>query len=92
MIVRIVHEGQFEVPEDHRAALEKLDSDLGQAVDAGDDAAYHHALSRLLEEVRGSGTPLPPEHLAPSEFVVPHEGASREEVEALLSGTQELAG
>lgn len=91
MIVRILEEGQYEVPEGQRKALEKLDSVLADSVNAGDDQAFGAALHALVEEVRSAGTPLPLDRIAPSELVVPHEGASREEVESLISGEKEIA-
>ena len=40
---------------------------------------------RLLAEVRAQGTPVPPETLAPSELILPHEGSSMAEVRKLLT-------
>ncbi len=38
VIVRILGEGQYTVPDDRRAALEKLDDAVAEAVDHGDEA------------------------------------------------------
>lgn len=84
MIVRIVEEGQFELPDSHRDRLAALDEALVQSVNAGDDKSFERALHDAVETVRSEGTRLPADHLGPSELALPPEGASREEVEALL--------
>lgn len=84
MILRVLGEGQFEVPD---AALEELnrnDEVLVRAIDAGDQAAFTAALSGLLEAVRRAGSPLPEDHLGPSDYVIPSSDASLDEVRALL--------
>jgi hypothetical protein len=85
MIVRILGEGQFDVPEDTLEGLNDLDDSLVSAMDGGDAAAYSEALAALLAGVRGGGERLPDDYLGPSELVLPGADASMEEVRALLS-------
>jgi hypothetical protein len=85
MIVRILGEGQYTVPDDHRGALEKLDDAIDQAVDRGDDAGFATALAALTAEVRQAGEPLADDDFAPSDLVVPFADASLEETKALLA-------
>ncbi|HEV7207344.1 MAG TPA: hypothetical protein VGN54_01250 [Mycobacteriales bacterium] len=92
MIIRILGEGQWEVPADELAALNHLDSELEAAVHAGDDAGFAQALPRLLAEVRASGTRLPDEQIATSEVILPPVTATIEEVAALLSGDGLIPG
>jgi hypothetical protein len=84
MILRILGEGQFEVAEHTIEALNGLDNELQAAVDSGDDAAFHSALSALLTLVREAGEPVADEYLGPSEFVLPSADSTLEEVRALL--------
>ena len=47
MIVRILGEGQYTVPDEQRGALEKLDSAIVDAVDSGDEKEFASALAAL---------------------------------------------
>ncbi len=85
MIVRILGEGQYSVPDEHRAALEKLDDAIATAVDEGDDGRFGQALAALAAEVRSAGQPLADDAFAPSDLVVPFADASLEETRALLA-------
>ena len=85
MIVRIMGEGRFEVPDTELAAIERLDAALVDALDRGDDAGFAAALAELVEAVRAHGTPLAADDFRPSTLVVPHPGASLAEVQSLLS-------
>ena len=55
MIVRILGEGQYAVPDSERATLEALDRALVAAVDAQDEDAFTKALAALTDGVRQSG-------------------------------------
>lgn len=85
MIVRILGEGRYEVPEADLPAIEQLDDELVDALERGDHNEFNGALIDLIGEVRHSGALLPSDDLRPSELVVPHEGATLEEVRALLA-------
>ncbi|HWC34307.1 MAG TPA: hypothetical protein VG650_05705 [Mycobacteriales bacterium] len=85
MIVRILGEGQLEVPESALDALNELDDALLAACDANDAEAFDHALGELLAKVREVGTALPDDQIEPSELVLPSADASLAEVKELLS-------
>jgi hypothetical protein len=85
MIVRILGEAQYDVPEDQRGTLDDLDKTLVKAVDANDEAAFTSGLVALAAEVRRVGTPLPDDAFIPSELVVPFADASLEETKRLLA-------
>ncbi len=85
MIVRILGEGLYEVPDADIPAIEQLDEVLVDALDRGDEPAFAGALADLVGEVRHSGKKLADDHLATSEMVVPHEGSTVAEVRALLA-------
>jgi hypothetical protein len=92
VIVRILGEGQFEVPEDCVAKLEKLDDDLMKAVDSGDEAAFDAALLKVLAEVRTSCQPIPPEDIRSSDLVLPDSDSTLDDVREMLEGKGILAG
>ena len=84
MIVRIMGEGQFEVPEERVDELNRLDQELQKAVDADDEDAFQAALQGLLGSVRSAGDELPEDYLGPSELVLPSPDSTIEEVRAVL--------
>jgi hypothetical protein len=85
VIVRILGEGRYEVPEGDLPAIEQLDDELVDALERNDENEFNSALVDLIGEVRHSGTLIPSDDLRPSELVVPHEGATLDEVRALLA-------
>jgi hypothetical protein len=92
VIVRILGEGQYTVPEDHRAALAKLDDAIADAVDQGDEDRFGEALAALAAEVRSSGEALADDAFAPSDLVVPFADATLDETKALLADHGESTG
>ncbi|MHB8328424.1 MAG: PspA-associated protein PspAA [Acidimicrobiales bacterium] len=85
MIIRILAEGRYDVPDGALPAIEQLDAELVDALDRADDAAFTAALADLIGEVRHSGKRLPDDDVGTSALVVPHEGSTLVEVEALLA-------
>ncbi len=85
MIIRILSEGQFDVPDDAVDGLNELDSTLEAAVEAGDEAAVGKALEALLSRVREGGTPVAVDALVPSTLLLPFAGASLAEVRELIN-------
>jgi PspAA-like protein len=84
VIIRILHEGQYEVPDDVAADLDALDNQLVTTIDTDDAAAFTRVLADLLAAVRRAGTPLPDQVLAPSELVLPAADAQPAQVRALM--------
>jgi hypothetical protein len=85
MIVRILGEGQLDVPDSELDALNQLDATVESAVEAGDTEAFSAALTALLEGVRRAGQPLPEDSLDDSDLILPPADATLDEVRALLS-------
>jgi len=85
VIVRILTEGQFDVPDDSLDRLNELDAAVQRSVDAADEAAFASALAALLDAVRADGKPLPVDSLEESDFVLPPADGTLDEVRALLN-------
>ncbi|MGI8623276.1 MAG: PspA-associated protein PspAA [Solirubrobacteraceae bacterium] len=83
MIIRIMGEGQFSVPDADVDGLQRYDERLEAALD-GDEATFREALSVLLDRVREVGTCLPDEELDASDAILPPSDATVAEVRALL--------
>jgi hypothetical protein len=85
MIVRILGEGQRDVPDSALGELNTLDAALQTACEAGEHDAFATALTALLARVRELGTVVDDDYLGPSELVLPSADASLAEVAELLS-------
>ena len=92
MIVRILGEGQFDVPDAALDSLNELDRSVEAAVDAGDLDGFGTALAALLEAVRVHAVPHADGTLDTSELILPPADASLEEVRDLLSGDGLIPG
>ena len=57
MIIRILGEGQFDVPDEAVAGLHDLDAAVESSVESGDAEAFTTALVSLLAGVRASAVP-----------------------------------
>jgi len=84
MIVRIMGEGQVRLDDSHFVELNKLDDELLQEMEGGDEAGFRRTLYALLEAVRRLGEPLPDDALEPSELILPAPDAELDEVREML--------
>jgi hypothetical protein len=85
VIVRILGEGQLDVPESALDELNRLDNELQTACDGADTETFHAALAALLARVRELGSSLPEDDIVPSELVLPPADSSLAEVKELLT-------
>ena len=65
MIVRILGEGRYDVPDADMPAIEQLDAQLVDALDRGDEAEFAGTLADLIGQVRHTGTLIAPDDLRP---------------------------
>jgi hypothetical protein len=85
MIVRILGEGQLELPDTELDALNELDARVEEAVKSDDQDAFGPALAALLDGVRRAGQPLAEDSLEDSDLILPPADATIAEVRDLLS-------
>lgn len=85
MIVRILGEGQYDVPEESLEQLNQLDSAVEAAVGAEDEVTFGHALAALLDGVRSVGTPHAADSLDESDLILPMADATLADVRTMLS-------
>lgn len=85
MIVRIMGEGQLRLDEAAVNQLNELDTQLELALEASDEAAFSTALLALLNRARELGQPLAIDEIVPSDLILPHDGATMDEVRELLN-------
>ncbi len=83
MIVRIMGEGQYELPDDAMERLNELDDALEAALD--DPLGFTPALTALLSSVRAAGRRVADDELVESEVILPAAESSAAEVRAMLT-------
>jgi len=92
VIIRILTEGQFDVPDGEIDALNRLDERLEAAIEAGDDETFTTSLGELLARVRDVGKELPVDEIVQSDLLLPYSDATLAEVRDLLSGDGLIPG
>ena len=86
MIVRILTEGQFNLPGAFIDELNELDNKLVEVVEDDDNESFGPALKALLDLVRENGTPVAVDELVESDLVLPEPDITLKEAEELFVG------
>jgi len=86
VIVRLMGEGQFRIPDDLHAQLNEIDAAAEEAVRGGDEDGFHARLAELHRLVHGAGERLADDDLSPSEAIIPPADLSLDEAEELFAG------
>jgi len=89
MIVRILNEGQWRLSDEAVRGLNSFDDAVEQAVVARDQDQLTRALHTLLDRIRTTGTRVPDEDLEDSDLILPAADSTLEDVQQLLSGSEE---
>ena len=84
MIVRILGEGQYDVPDSALDRLNELDAAVEQALQGDDETAFISALHALLDGVRSAGSAHDLESLDESDLILPPPDATVDEVRQLM--------
>ncbi|HYR62715.1 MAG TPA: hypothetical protein VET24_08830 [Actinomycetota bacterium] len=87
MIVRILGDGQYDLPEELCPEFLKLDDVLISHVEAGDEEAFRRDLAALIDVVH-QGERLPDDDIQPSDGIVPDAGSTLADVQKLLAEEQ----
>ncbi len=86
MIVRILTEGQYNLPGAYIDDLNAIDNDLVEVVAAEDEEAFARVLKQMLDLVREHGSPVPIEELVESDLVLPEPDITLVEAEEMFVG------
>ncbi|MCL4442912.1 MAG: hypothetical protein M1456_02320 [Actinobacteria bacterium] len=84
MIVRILEEGQWEVPDSSMEKIEKLDDTLEDALNSGDEIAFKSSLDAIIVKIKELGTKVEDDRILPSDLMLPGGEYSLEETKQLL--------
>jgi hypothetical protein len=85
MIVRLMGEGQYRLPDDALQRLNELDDEAHAAVEAEDEATLDSLLDEMWDLVRTQGERLPDEDLSASDGVIPPSDMTLEETKRLFT-------
>jgi len=85
VIVRLMGEGQFRVPDEVRDQLDALDQQAMEALDAEDETELDKRLDDMWDLVREAGEPLDADDLTPSDVVVPPSDLTLQETRKLFA-------
>jgi hypothetical protein len=85
VIVRIMGEGQFVVPDTELDTLNALDDRLETAVEDSDSSAFSAAFGALLDKVRELGEAAPDDLLEESDVILPPADSALSDVAQLLA-------
>lgn len=92
MIIRILTEGQYNLPGAFLDDLNDLDNDLVEVVAAEDRERFGEGLKRMLDFVRDNAAPVPLDEIVESDLVLPEPDMTLEEAEELFVGEGMLPG
>ena len=92
MIIRILTEGQFNLPGSQIDQLNDIDNQLVEAVESEEQGRFEELLKQMLDLVRQKGTPVPVEELIESDLILPEPDITLKEAEELFVGEGLLPG
>jgi hypothetical protein len=92
MIVRILSEGQFNLPGSVIDDLNEIDNRLVEAVESEDEENFKLLLKEMLDLVRAKGAEVPVEELVESDLILPESDLTLEEAEHIFIGDGLLLG
>ena len=92
MIIRILTEGQFNLPGSQIDELNDIDNQLVEAVEDEDQAKFEQLLKQMLDLVRQKGTVVPVDELIESDLILPEPDITLKEAEELFVGEGLLPG
>ncbi|MCH7745003.1 MAG: hypothetical protein IIC84_02905 [Chloroflexi bacterium] len=86
MIVRILTEGQFNLPGAYIDQLNDIDNQLVEVVSDDNREGFERLLKSMLDLVRDNGTPVPIDEIVESDLVLPEPDLTLEEAEEIFIG------
>ena len=92
MIIRILTEGQFNLPGRYIDELNEIDNQLVEAVEAEDREKLSQFLKQMQDFVKEHGSSVPIDELVESDLILPEPDITLEEAEELFVGEGLLPG
>jgi hypothetical protein len=86
MIVRILTEGQYNLPGAYIDQLNEIDNKIVEVVEQKDTINFHKLLDDMFSLVRKYGTEVPIDELVESDLVLPEPDITLQEAEEMFTG------
>ncbi len=92
MIIRILTEGQFNLPGAFIDELNDIDNQIVEVLEQENREEFATLLTKMLDLVREKGTEVPIDELVESDLVLPEPDITLEEAEEMFVGEGLLPG
>ena len=92
MIIRILTEGQFNLPGAHIDELNDIDNQIVEVLEQENREEFATLLTKMLDLVREKGAEVPIDELVESDLVLPEPDITMEEAEEMFVGEGLLPG
>ena len=86
MIVRLLGEGQFRLPDEDAERLNDLDNRAVSAVEAGDEAGFKELWGQMLDLVESDGNEIADDELVESDVILPPRDVTFAEAKGEFTG------
>ena len=86
MIVRVVNDDQYRLPDEDARRLNDLDNEAVAAVEAGDEGKFQELWGQMLQLVEKDGEKLADDELLESDVILPPRDISFEEAKGEFTG------
>ena len=86
MIVRILTEGQYDLPSEYLDELNNIDNQIVDLVAEKSRIEFESMITKMLDLVREKGTPVPIDEMVESDIVLPEPDITLDEAAELFTG------
>jgi len=86
MIVRIMNEGQYDVPSLYYDDINKIDKEIVGIIARNDEKRFEKAYAELINMVHKNGVPIDPKILHDSNLIIPPADTSLKEAKRIFVG------
>ena len=86
MIVRILTEGQYDLPSEYLDELNNIDNQIVELVAEKSRIEFESMITKMLDLVREKGTPVPIDEMVESDIVLPEPDITLDEAAELFTG------
>ena len=86
MIVRILTEGQYDLPSEYLDELNNIDNQIVDLVAEKSRIEFESMITKMLDLVREKGTPVPIDEMVESDIVLPEPDITLDEAAELCTG------
>lgn len=86
MIVRLMGEGQYELDKAQVDELNRIDNNLVNVVDNGDEDRFKTEFKKIIDYVHSKGKHIPDDVIKPSDIIIPPADITLEEAKSIFKG------